>query len=101
MILNNVITNKTQRNGPAMLVSVELIIMLMDAVHGFIPYGRFPFIAHKRFSGNSFFLLCLFEAAYSFVNSETSPICCGFMSDKELAKIRSNFLQVCYRRGIL
>jgi len=29
--------------------------MLMDAVHGFIPYGRFSFIAHKRFSGNSFF----------------------------------------------
>jgi hypothetical protein len=57
VILNNVITNKTQRNGPAMLVSVELIIMLMDAVHGFIPYGRFSFIAHKRFSGNSFFAL--------------------------------------------
>lgn len=70
MILNNVITNKTQRNVPAMLIFVELIIMLEDAVHGFIPYGRFSFIAQNRVSGNSFFL-CLFEADYSLVNSKT------------------------------
>lgn len=57
VILNNVITNKTQRNVPAMLIFVELIIMLEDAVHGFIPYGRFSFIAQNRVSGNSFFSL--------------------------------------------